>query len=205
MQIRACDLSTSWENILTWNRTLNVFDLLGMNVGSLQKWVEWLINLKYESESAVMARKLAEAKSGRASVEEEIRKLKLRLLKLGEVNVKLGNERESKARKLRPMSASSKKKVNDGKEILHVVMFPCSFLITFGIFPWSVKNLLCFYEIILPEGIWGLEVSLESSILLEYNSCLFEVITQLFVHPWARYGNGFKFLEFPWDVNDIFL
>lgn len=37
MQIRACDLSTSWENILTWNRTLNVFDLLGMNVGSLQK------------------------------------------------------------------------------------------------------------------------------------------------------------------------
>lgn len=47
-----------------------------------------------------MARKLAEAKSGRASVEEEIRKLKLRLLKLGEVNEKLGNERESKARKL---------------------------------------------------------------------------------------------------------
>ncbi|PKI50119.1 B3 domain-containing protein Os01g0234100-like isoform X2 [Punica granatum] len=93
--IRACDLATTQDKFLSWDRTLHAFELLGMKVGFLRKRVNWLITLAFESESAAEARKLAEAKSKRASAEEEIRKLELRLLELEEVNENLGAEIES--------------------------------------------------------------------------------------------------------------
>lgn len=90
--IRACDLTTNRDMFSTWDRTLHAFELLGMNVGFLRARVKRLISLAFESESAVEARKLAEARSKRAFVEDEIRKLELRLLELEEANEKLGAE-----------------------------------------------------------------------------------------------------------------
>lgn len=90
--IKACDLTTSRDMFSAWDRTLNAFELLGMNVGFLRARLKQLTSLAFESESAVEARKLAEAKSKRAFVEDEIRKLELRLLDLEEANEKLGVE-----------------------------------------------------------------------------------------------------------------
>ncbi|KAK4754125.1 hypothetical protein SAY87_002229 [Trapa incisa] len=90
--IRACSLTTSQDMFLSWDKTLNAFELLGMKVGFLRARLKRLICLAFESEGAAEARKLAEAKSKWAFVEDEIRKLELKLLELEEVNEKLETE-----------------------------------------------------------------------------------------------------------------
>ncbi|KAK4772287.1 hypothetical protein SAY86_014062 [Trapa natans] len=87
--VRACNLSTNRDLLLSWDRTLNAFDLLGMNVGFLRARLKRLISLAFDLDSEVEARKLAEARSKRAFVEDEIRKLEMKLSELEEANEKL--------------------------------------------------------------------------------------------------------------------
>ncbi|KAK4760894.1 hypothetical protein SAY87_005787 [Trapa incisa] len=87
--VRACNLSTNRDLLLSWDRTLNAFELLGMNVGFLRARLKRLISLAFDLDSEVEARKLAEARSKRAFVEDEIRKLEMKLSELEEANEKL--------------------------------------------------------------------------------------------------------------------
>ncbi|XVF15571.1 hypothetical protein REPUB_Repub09cG0165800 [Reevesia pubescens] len=80
--IRACKLTTSRDEFDSWDKTLKAFELLGMNVGFLRTRVHQLVNLAFESESAVDTRRYIEAKTERAQTENEIRNVEVKLAEL---------------------------------------------------------------------------------------------------------------------------
>lgn len=80
--LRACKFTTSRDEYAMWDRTLQAFELLGMNVGFLRVRLHRLVSLAYESEGSTDTRRYIEAKTERACAEDEIRRLEAKLVEL---------------------------------------------------------------------------------------------------------------------------
>ncbi|XVF01240.1 hypothetical protein REPUB_Repub04eG0071000 [Reevesia pubescens] len=89
--IKACSVSTSQADYILWDKTLEGFELLGMNVGFLRARLNRLMTLALELQEAV------ESEQYRVSLEqdhikEEKKSLELKLVKLKEAMHKLDAE-----------------------------------------------------------------------------------------------------------------
>uniref|UniRef100_A0A2P2QRH0 TF-B3 domain-containing protein n=1 Tax=Rhizophora mucronata TaxID=61149 RepID=A0A2P2QRH0_RHIMU len=89
--IKASKLSTLRADYAVWDKTLKGFELLGMNVGFLRTRLERLMILAVESEEA-MQTESREARHEQARVDEEMKNLELKLLKLRETRERLDTE-----------------------------------------------------------------------------------------------------------------
>ncbi|KAH7835488.1 hypothetical protein Vadar_026550 [Vaccinium darrowii] len=90
--IQACNISTSPYELALWDKTLEAFGLLGMNVGFLHDRVDRLVSLS--SESKEVSNKYAEASIERDGVQSEIKSLELKLLGLKQDRSRLDDEME---------------------------------------------------------------------------------------------------------------
>ncbi|XP_043710134.1 B3 domain-containing protein Os01g0234100-like [Telopea speciosissima] len=80
--LRACKLTTSQNDFASWDKSLNAFEQLGMNVGFLHARLHQLVSLAFESEGAKVSKMYNEAVSKRACFVEEKRKLKVKIMEL---------------------------------------------------------------------------------------------------------------------------
>ncbi|XP_042513333.1 B3 domain-containing protein Os01g0234100-like isoform X2 [Macadamia integrifolia] len=78
--IRSCNLSTSENDFANWDKCLDAFERLGMNVGFLRAHLQQLVSLAFESEWAMESKMYSEAVFKRDCLVEEIRNLKLKLM-----------------------------------------------------------------------------------------------------------------------------
>lgn len=93
--IRACKFTTSQDEFLNWDKTLEAFGILGMNVGFLRARLHRLVNLAYESEDARDTRRYIEARTEQELAEKEIRNLEARLLELKEASERVSVDIEN--------------------------------------------------------------------------------------------------------------
>jgi hypothetical protein len=91
--IRSSKLSSSQADYGVWDKTLKGFELLGMKVGFLRERLSRLMSLALESEEA-MESECREVRLEQARVDEEMKSLELRLLKLKETRERLDDEME---------------------------------------------------------------------------------------------------------------
>ncbi|VFQ75291.1 unnamed protein product [Cuscuta campestris] len=82
--IRACTVITGRGQFELWDKSLNSFELLGMNVGFLRARVVRLRTLAFESEGGSDARRHWEAKERLSQCEDEVRNLEAKIAKLRE-------------------------------------------------------------------------------------------------------------------------
>lgn len=80
--IKSCKLTTLQGDFAAWDKSLNAFELLGMNVGFLRARLCRLADLAYESRDAVVAKKCIEAKVERSQAETGIRNIEKKLVEL---------------------------------------------------------------------------------------------------------------------------
>lgn len=82
--IKASKLTTSREEFSAWDKTLQAFEHLGMNVRFLRSRLRRIVSLAYESEGATNARRYLEARTERGRTEDEIRNIEAKLVELKE-------------------------------------------------------------------------------------------------------------------------
>ncbi|KAL7603418.1 hypothetical protein Lser_V15G20175 [Lactuca serriola] len=81
-EIKNCKLTISKEELEAWDNTLKSFEILGMKVGFLRDKIRTLVRLIFESEFGVDLKRYVEAKKNEKLVEDEIIKVKAKLLEL---------------------------------------------------------------------------------------------------------------------------
>ncbi|KAJ6409628.1 hypothetical protein OIU84_009177 [Salix udensis] len=91
--IRSSKLSSSQADYGVWDKTLKGFELFGMKVGFLRERLSRLMSLALESEEA-MESECREVRLEQVRVDEEMKSLELRLLKLKETRERLDDEME---------------------------------------------------------------------------------------------------------------
>jgi len=82
--IKASKLTTSREEFSAWDKTLQAFEHLGMNVRFLRSRLRRIVSLAYESEGATNARRYLEARTERGRTEDEISNIEAKLVELKE-------------------------------------------------------------------------------------------------------------------------
>jgi hypothetical protein len=82
--IKASKLTTSRDEFSAWDKTLQAFEHLGMNVRFLRSRLRRVISLAYESESATNTRRYFEARTEQGCAEDEIRNIEAKLAELKE-------------------------------------------------------------------------------------------------------------------------
>lgn len=93
--IRASKLSsTSEDDFAIWDKTLEAFEMLGMDVGFLRARLNRLVRIASELTVAADSKRYDEAKVERDRVEVEMRSLELRLLELKQARSRLDYEME---------------------------------------------------------------------------------------------------------------
>ncbi|XP_042497423.1 B3 domain-containing protein Os01g0234100-like [Macadamia integrifolia] len=97
--IRACKLTTSQNDLKSWDKSLNAFEQLGMNVGFLRARLHRLISLAFESEGAMDSKIYNKAMLKRACLEEEMKNLEVKCMELIEVHAR--NDKEIERLKLK--------------------------------------------------------------------------------------------------------
>lgn len=80
--IKSCKLTTPQDDFAAWDKSLNAFERLGMNVGFLRSRLCRLADLAYESREVVIARKYVEATVERSEAETGIRNIEKKLAEL---------------------------------------------------------------------------------------------------------------------------
>ncbi|KAL6600563.1 hypothetical protein ACP70R_045363 [Stipagrostis hirtigluma subsp. patula] len=102
-RIRACEAeAASREDLLGWKKTLEIFDLLGMNVGFLLNRVNHLLGLPAESRGLSECEKYMELKLERARAGKKVEDLELQMSNVNETLRKMDvemAEMESSAKK----------------------------------------------------------------------------------------------------------
>ncbi|KAF3438941.1 hypothetical protein FNV43_RR17216 [Rhamnella rubrinervis] len=93
--IKSCKLTTPQGDFAAWDKSLNAFELLGMNVGFLRARLCQLADLAYESRDAVVAKKYIEAKMERSQAETGIRNIEKKLVDLKKACERFGAAIES--------------------------------------------------------------------------------------------------------------
>ncbi|CAB4317817.1 unnamed protein product [Prunus armeniaca] len=93
--IKACKLTTTWDDFVSWDKYLKAFELLGMNVGFLRDRLCRLANLSNDSGAAVEARMYKEAKIERSQAGIGIRNIEVKLEELRDVCDEFGAAIES--------------------------------------------------------------------------------------------------------------
>ncbi|XP_058215831.1 B3 domain-containing protein Os01g0234100-like isoform X3 [Rhododendron vialii] len=88
--IRACTLTTSRNKFEVWEKSLKSFELVGMNVGFLSARLRRLLSLAIKTEVDVDVKKYVEAKTRKVQADDEIRKLKAKVVELKVASRKLG-------------------------------------------------------------------------------------------------------------------
>ncbi|KAG5238827.1 B3 domain-containing protein [Salix suchowensis] len=91
--IKSSKLSSSQADYGVWDKTLKGFELFGMKVGFLRERLSRLMSLALESEEA-MESECREVRLEQVRVDEEMKSLELRLLKLKETRERLDDEME---------------------------------------------------------------------------------------------------------------
>ncbi|KAI3500467.1 hypothetical protein L1887_36289 [Cichorium endivia] len=81
-EIKNCKLTTSKAEFDVWDNSLKSFEILGMKVGFLRDKIRTLVRLVFESEFTVDIKRYMEAKSEKILIDDEIKKVKGRLLEL---------------------------------------------------------------------------------------------------------------------------
>ncbi|KAL9672044.1 hypothetical protein QQ045_028292 [Rhodiola kirilowii] len=93
--INACKLSTPQEEYTSWDRTLEGFETLGMNVAFIRTRLERLASLAFESKEAKESKLYRETSQEKARVDEKIKSLQLRLVELKRVWRRLDTDTEA--------------------------------------------------------------------------------------------------------------
>ncbi|XP_043710136.1 B3 domain-containing protein Os01g0234100-like [Telopea speciosissima] len=97
--IRACKLTTFQNDFASWDKSLNAFEQLGMNVGVLRNRMHQAVSVTFESEGAMEM--YNEVVFKREGLVEEIRNLELKLMESKEALARYDKEIETrKAEKL---------------------------------------------------------------------------------------------------------
>ncbi|CAA2934610.1 B3 domain-containing Os01g0234100-like [Olea europaea subsp. europaea] len=89
--IRECKLSTSNDDFAMWDKTLEGFEVLGMDVRFLRSRLSYLVNIASKMRETPRLKRYAEARLERDCREEEIQILKSRLQEIKQAKMKLDN------------------------------------------------------------------------------------------------------------------
>ncbi|KAM7250666.1 hypothetical protein ACFE04_022549 [Oxalis oulophora] len=92
-----CKLTTSQDDFSSWEKSLEAFELLGMNIGFLRARLT-LVKLAFESEGGSCTRRYAETKSEKSCAEEEMKGIEAKLEELNQVSGKC----EAQIKSLKP-------------------------------------------------------------------------------------------------------
>lgn len=90
--IRGCKLSTSNDDFAMWDKTLEGFEVLGMDVRFLRSRLSYLVNIASKMRETPRLKRYAEARLERDCREEEIQTLKSRLQELKQARRTLDND-----------------------------------------------------------------------------------------------------------------
>lgn len=90
--IRECKLSTSNDDFAMWDKTLEGFEVLGMDVRFLRSRLSYLVNIASKMRETPRLKRYAEARLERDCREEEIQILKSRLQEIKQAKMKLDND-----------------------------------------------------------------------------------------------------------------
>ncbi|XP_059642919.1 B3 domain-containing protein Os01g0234100-like isoform X2 [Cornus florida] len=93
--LRGCKLTTSRDEFVNWEKTLNSFEVVGMNVGFLRARLHRLQTLAFESENALKAERYIEAKTQHVRAENWIRDLEAKLVQLKKAPEKINADTET--------------------------------------------------------------------------------------------------------------
>uniref|UniRef100_A0A7N0ZRV2 TF-B3 domain-containing protein n=1 Tax=Kalanchoe fedtschenkoi TaxID=63787 RepID=A0A7N0ZRV2_KALFE len=80
--VRACKLSTPHEDYTIWDRTLEAFEMLGMEVAFIRARLKRIASIAFDSEEARESKLFRETVREKACVDEEITSLHLKLVEL---------------------------------------------------------------------------------------------------------------------------
>ncbi|CAH1421084.1 unnamed protein product [Lactuca virosa] len=81
-EIKNCKLTISKEELEAWDNSLKSFEILGMKVGFLREKIRTLVGLLFESEFGVDVKRYVEAKKEEKGIQDEIMRVKGKLLEL---------------------------------------------------------------------------------------------------------------------------
>ncbi|KAL7603417.1 hypothetical protein Lser_V15G20174 [Lactuca serriola] len=81
-EIKNCKLTISKEELEAWDNSLKSFEILGMKVGFLREKIRTLVGLVFESEFGVDVKRYVEAKKEEKGIQDEIIRVKGKLLEL---------------------------------------------------------------------------------------------------------------------------
>lgn len=90
--IRECKLSTSNDDFAMWDKTLEGFEVLGMDVRFLRSRLSYLVNIASKMIETPRLKRYAEARLERDCREKEIQILKSRLQEIKQAKMKLDND-----------------------------------------------------------------------------------------------------------------
>ncbi|KAH7834582.1 hypothetical protein Vadar_017589 [Vaccinium darrowii] len=96
--IQACNISTSPNDLAMWDKTLEAFGLLGMDIGFLRDRLNRLVSLS--SESKEVSNKYAKARIEIDGVQDKLKSLELKLLKMKQERKRLDDEMEDLKEKM---------------------------------------------------------------------------------------------------------
>nr|XP_011464161.1 PREDICTED: B3 domain-containing protein Os01g0234100-like isoform X1 [Fragaria vesca subsp. vesca] len=82
--IKACQITTTQDDFVCWDRYLRAFELLGMNVGFIRVRLCRLANLAFDSEDAMDAKTYKEARKERARAGLGLRNIETKIQELRE-------------------------------------------------------------------------------------------------------------------------
>ncbi|XP_019055393.1 PREDICTED: B3 domain-containing protein Os01g0234100-like isoform X2 [Nelumbo nucifera] len=111
--IRACKLTTaSKDDLMKWDKSLQAFEYLGMNVGFLRSRLNCLVDLAFGSEEAVALRRYKEGMVAQSQLEENIRNLEVKLVQLKETHKRYEDEIKSLKVQTEMLEIKFQEKVN---------------------------------------------------------------------------------------------
>ncbi|KMS95980.1 hypothetical protein BVRB_003400 [Beta vulgaris subsp. vulgaris] len=93
--LRQCELSTSKDTFVLWDKTLNALELLGMNIGFLRAHLDRLQKIVHDPEVATFRQKCLELCSENARSKDKIRCLKEKLAEMKIMHNKRGADIEN--------------------------------------------------------------------------------------------------------------
>ncbi|KAK3024511.1 hypothetical protein RJ639_043703 [Escallonia herrerae] len=91
----ACKLSTFIDGFSIWGKTLEAFEVLGMEVGFLRARLSQLVNLAFKSTESDESERHKEARLERDCAEDEMRSLNIKLSELKQAKVRLDDDMEA--------------------------------------------------------------------------------------------------------------
>ncbi|XP_042515854.1 B3 domain-containing protein Os01g0234100-like isoform X2 [Macadamia integrifolia] len=97
--MRACKLTTSQNDLKSWDKILKAFEQLGMNVGFLRARLHRLISLAFESKGAMDSKLYNKAMFKRACLDQEMKNLDVKCMELKEARAR--NDKEIETLKLK--------------------------------------------------------------------------------------------------------